>query len=643
MTQRKTARVEHLSESVMAARLQQLKALFPEAFHEDGVDFDALRALLGLEGGAAKERYSFTWAGKQDALLSLQTRSTAALKPDPSESVNWDSTQNLFIEGDNLEVLKLLYKSYYGRVKMIYIDPPYNTENDFIYPDDYTDSMGNYLRVTEQVDDDGLAKSSKLEISGRKHSKWLSMMYPRLFVARQLLREDGVIFISIDDHEVHNLRLLMNEIFGEENFLGIACRVAKKSNNKGDYWSPNFDFVLTYGRNIDTAKPFSGGINESSYNLVEESGSRAGEKYQLIRLYMSNIENRNPEQRYFIECPDGSKVIPPGTTFPPERPNLGDGIWRWTRKTFEENRDKIVIKEARSSNLVDENGNSTKWNVYVKTYLKDVIENNTAKPNSLIENYINQQGTEEIKSLGIPFEYPKTSGLIKYLMEISQIRDDDIILDFFAGSATTADAVLQLNREDGGNRRFILVQLPEITSNPEYPTIADISRERIRRAIKRMEAEAAGKLDGFEARPDEDLGFRAFKLDHSPMRQWEDLPPDTSPEEYTRQLELFVNEPLLDGWTVQEVIAEVALKEVGFSLSYRADVVASVQGQTVYRVSDDDRNQHFYICLDDRLDWEALQPLARALTHADLFVFRDSAVTDTVVANLSLTCRIKSL
>jgi adenine-specific DNA-methyltransferase len=272
-----------------------------------------------------------------------------------------------------------------------------------------------------------------------------------------------------------------------------------------------------------------------------------------------------------------------------------------------------------------------------------VIENNTAKPNSLIENYINQQGTEEIKSLGIPFEYPKTSGLIKYLMEISQIRDDDIILDFFAGSATTADAVLQLNREDGGNRRFILVQLPEITSNPEYPTIADISRERIRRAIKRMEAEAAGKLDGFEARPDEDLGFRAFKLDHSPMRQREDLPPDTSPEEYTRQLELFVNEPLLDGWTVQEVIAEVALKEVGFSLSYRADVVASVQGQTVYRVSDDDRNQHFYICLDDRLDWEALQPLARALTHADLFVFRDSAVTDTVVANLSLTCRIKSL
>ena len=225
------------------------------------------------------------------------------------------------------------------------------------------------------------------------------MLYPRLKLARNLLKDEGVIFISIDDNEVENLKKICNEIFGEENFIGCAGRITKKSNNKGDFWAPNFDYVLTYAKNVNFTFPFSGGANEKNYNLIEEEGPRKGEKYQLVRLYMSTIRNRNPEQRFWIDCPDGSKIIPPGSTFPPERPNLGDGIWRWSRKTFEENKDKIVVKRVKSSNLLNENKEPAKWNVYTKTYLNDVLENSSAKPNSFIENHINQIGSHELVTL----------------------------------------------------------------------------------------------------------------------------------------------------------------------------------------------------------------------------------------------------
>ena len=196
-----------------------------------------------------------------------------------------------------------------------------------------------------------------------------------------MLREDGVIFISIDDIEVENLKKICNEIFGEENFIGCAGRITKKSNNKGDFWAPNFDYLITYVKDINKAETFFGGVNLSAYNITENDGPRKGEKYQLVRLYMSSLQNRNPEQRFWIDCPDGSKIIPPGSTFPPERPILGDGIWRWTRKKFEEEKDKIVIKRVNSSNLINEKGEPAKWNTYTKTYLNDVIDNSTAKPN----------------------------------------------------------------------------------------------------------------------------------------------------------------------------------------------------------------------------------------------------------------------
>ena len=422
--------------------------------------------MLGSAAEPRDERYGLNWAGKADSYKALQLPTSATLKPRVDQSVDFEHAQHVFIEGENLEVLKVLQRAYFGKVKMIYIDPPYNTGSDsFIYPDHFQESREDYLKRIYSLDIDGnltkeglFRKNSK--DNGHYHCNWLSMILPRLYVARNLLRDDGVIFISIDDNEAANLKLLCDEIFGSENFVGCAARVTKKSNNKGEFWAPNFDYVLTYTKSKEYAKEFLGGANIEAYDQIETQGERKGEKYQLVRLYMSSIQNRNPEQRFYIECPDGSKVIPPGSTFPPERPNLVDGIWRWSRKKIESEWNKIVIKAVKSSNLIDQNGAPAKYNVFTKTYLNDVIENSSAKPNSLIESFINQMSSHELTELEIPFDYAKPSKLIAYLLNVAQTSKDDLIIDFFAGSSTTAQAVMELNLEDGGNRKFVYVQMP---------------------------------------------------------------------------------------------------------------------------------------------------------------------------------------
>lgn len=373
---------EAQSANLVADNVAQLKALFPELVtegpHGPAVNLDVLKALVGdATVTDAEEKYGLNWHGKRAARQLALTPSTGTLRPRPDESVDWDTTKNLVIEGDNLEVLKLLQKSYSGKVKLIYIDPPYNTGRDFVYPDRFQDNIKNYLEITGQFEG-GSPVSTNTEASGRFHTDWLNMIYPRLKAARNLLREDGVIFIQIGESELANLRLLCDGIFGEECCLGIACRVAKKSNNKGDHWAPNFDYILTYAKDKSACPPFSGGANTEAYDQVETDGPRKGEKYQLVRLYMSTIENRNPEQRFWIDCPDGTRVIPPGETFPPERPKLGDGIWRWSRTKFEAERDRIVVKAVRSSNLVSDTGEPAKWNVFTKTYLSDVLDKATS-------------------------------------------------------------------------------------------------------------------------------------------------------------------------------------------------------------------------------------------------------------------------
>ena len=556
--------------------IEALKELFPDVVEEDKIDFDKLRVILGEEVDDNEERYNFTWHGKNQAIRISQTPSMGTLRPCKEKSVNWDNTKNIYIEGDNLEVLKLLQKSYFGKVKMIYIDPPYNTGTDFVYKDSFGDNLSNYLKITSQIDSDGCKISTNIDSDGKYHTNWLNMMYPRLRLARNLLSDDGVIFISIDDNEVDNLKKICVEIFGEYNFVGCAGRITKKSNNKGDYWAPNFDYILTFVKNNHSAIPFTGGANIASYNLIEEDGPRKGEKYQLVRLYMSSLKNRNPEQRYWIECPDGSKIMPPGTTFPPERPVLGDGIWRWTKTKFEQEYDRIVIKKVNSSNLIDENHNPAKWNVFTKTYLNDVLEKSSAKPNSFIEEHINQLASHELNSLSIPFDYAKPTSLIKYLMEIAQVKDDDIILDFFSGSASTADAVMQLNNDDSGSRQYIMIQIPEQTDEKSearkqgYMTICDIGEERIRRAgskYNKNSSQTTFNESSFGSKNNIDNGFRIFKLDASNIKKWKCTHYDIQ-----KTISSYENNLLVDSSrTEEDVLYELILK-LGLPLNVKYEI-----------------------------------------------------------------------
>lgn len=521
--------------------IAKIRDLFPgcvtEIVDEKGgarwaVDFDQLRQELAdyaVEG--PQERFVLDWPGKRQALLNANAPIAKTLRPVRSDSVDFDLTANLFLEGDNLDGLKLLQETYLGKVRMIYIDPPYNTGSDFIYDDDFSDEYDEYLIRSLQVDEERNRLVANQESNGRFHSDWLSMMYSRLRLARNLLSEKGVIFISISDDEQANLKKLCDEVFGSANFLGCACRVSKKANNKGDFWSPNFDYILTYSKSKQSCPVFSGGINYSAYSEVDRSGPRAGEKYQPIRLYMSSLDSR-PNQRYYIQAPDGTLLIPPGNVFPDKRVDAAhvlpqsneDKVWRWSKESYIAKKDEILIKKVRSSNLVGPDGEEVFWNVYTKTYLNDVISNSSAKPNSLVEDHINQNSSHELGELGVPFSFAKPSSLIKYLCEIAQIEDGDIVLDFFAGSATTAHGVMAFNQESGKKAKFILIQLPEVLDPSEKsqkagfefckkldlaPTIASIAKERIRRMAQKIKEENKNR--------EADFGFRVLKIDSSNM------------------------------------------------------------------------------------------------------------------------------
>lgn len=519
--------------------IDKIAALFPNCITEtkgaDGklkraVNFELLQQMLSDDIADKDEAYEFTWVGKKAAIVEANKPIRKTLRPCKEESVDWDTTENLYIEGDNLEVLKLLQESYLGKVKMIYIDPPYNTGKDsFVYSDNFSIDTDDYNELIEYKDENGNIQFKQNEITNpRFHSAWCSMMYSRLLLARNLLTDDGVIFISIDDNEVENLKKIGNEIFGERNFIGCAGRITKKANNQGDYWAPNFDYLLTYTKNINKCPSFMGGQNESSYNLIEEEGPRKGERYQLVRLYMTSLDPMRgcTNQRYYIECPDGSFIIPPGEHFPTETkdgafisPKSGkDKVWRWTYQSYLDKKDQIVIKKGRSSNVVGKNGAPTLWNAFTKTYLKDVIEKSSATPNSFIEDHINQKASHELNSLQIPFSFAKPSSLMKYLAGLCRVGNNDIVLDFFSGSASTADAIIQYQNEQQINAHFIMVQIPELCDEDTdaykagFKNICEIGKERIRRAGKKIKEENLGTTK------DLDIGFRVLKVDDSNMK-----------------------------------------------------------------------------------------------------------------------------
>lgn len=596
-------------------QLEKLKQIFPETVTEGKIDWEKLQATLGKENLVIQnERYVLNWAGKAEAFKVLQQSTTATLKPVPEESINFETTENIFIEGENLEVLKVLQKAYYNKIKCIIIDPPYNTGNDsFIYPDSFKENKEEYLKRIGEKDEEGylmkegfFRKNSK--DSGHYHSNWLSMMYPRLFLAKNLLRDDGVIFVHIDDNEVHNLRLLMNEIWGEENFITTFSRLMKTGGAKGRFITPNVEFILVYAKDINSKICFKAPMKleqiDGYYNKIESFGIRKGENFGEERLYKASLEPRI-NQRYWIKCPDGTFAIPPGASFPKNieqgekiKPDAGDGVWKWIyERYFEElKKDNIVFKETSTSALIDQNGNKSRWNIYNKLWLKEQLEKGMV-PANFIDKWENRESSAELKALDIPFDFAKPTNLIKYILELSQTNGKDIILDFFAGSASTGEAVLKLNKEDGGNRKFILVQLPEpCDENSEafkagYKTIADISKERIRRVIKRLnqnlpdskipvpEGNAAQQklFQNSEnpvnhinpSNPNADKGFKVFKLSSSNFKIWRGS--EITEENLEQQLDMFTD-PVREGSEKENMLYELILK-AGYLLTDKVELM----------------------------------------------------------------------
>jgi adenine-specific DNA-methyltransferase len=622
---RKTEAVARISAALAEDQLARLKEIFPECFTEGRVDFDKLRETLGEEIDSRPERYSFTWAGKRDAIRLLQTPSRATLIPCPKESVNFEETGNLFIEGDNLEVLKLLYKSYFGRVKMIYIDPPYNTGNDFIYPDNFADPLDTYLRLTGQKEANGNLLTSNPETSGRYHSAWLSMMYPRLFLARQFLREDGAIFVSIDDHEVQNLRLVMNEIFGEENFVAtIIWQKVFGPKNTARHFSEDHDFIVCYAKNAVTWTPTALPRTEEADARYENPDNDPRGPWSSSDLTARNYYS---EGQYEVASPSGKKF----------KATIG-AYWRVKEEKFKElDRDKRIWwgPDGKGMPRLKRFLSEVKQGIVPQTLWKYQDVGHTQEAKQELLKYVKFEHTDNV------LDTVKPPRLIKRMLQISTAATaGHIVLDFFAGSGTTAHGVLAQNTDDGGNRRFICVQLPERLPIEEkrLKTLSDIARTRIREVIQELTTRESQKLKLNSGEEADDRGFRAFKLGVSNYRPWTGTL-EKDAETYGKTMGLYTD-PLAPGSKPENVIWEVVIKE-GFDLNSSIEKLSEIKGNTVYQVSDSERGQTFRICLDDALKPATIKALS--LGKDDLFICRDKALNDEGAANLALQCRLKTI
>lgn len=524
-------------------QIDKLQQLFPEVFTEGKIDWQKLQATLG-EAVDLGERYGLGWKGKSDVFATIQEKTVQTLHPDRANSVDWDTTGNMFIEGDNLAALKILHKAYYGKVKMIYIDPPYNTGNDFIYNDDFKQTRRSYETEAGITDDEGnVVRDDGLRTNtgGHKHSNWLNMMYPRLFLARNLLRQDGVIFVSIDDNEVHNLRLMMNEIFGEENFVAqIIWERAYAPVNLKHHFSESHDYIVCFARNIDQLGRLSLKRNEEADARYKNPDNDPRGPYKADNF---SVGPANPKNIYEIITPSGRRILPPSGR-------------SWL---FSQERTNELIADNRV--WFGKEGNNAPAYKRFLSEVKDGVTPMTVWKYTDVGH--SQDATKEVKDLfdGVAyFDYPKPAKLIKQLASLCT-DGNDIILDFFSGSGTTAHAVTELNAEDGDNRRWICVQLPELTDEKSeaykagYRTIADIARERIRRAGAKIRADQADKLASLDTPLD--LGFRAYRVDDSNFKQWNELVSD--PEEI-RQQALANLDPLEEGTTDEDLLTELLLK-----------------------------------------------------------------------------------
>ena len=619
------------------AALETMRDQIPWAFAENGKgDFmpeAILPVLRGLNVAPDRgARYRFDWGGSQDAFKAMYAPVAAALAPRRDLSRNFDGTRNIFIRGDNLEALKILRKAYAGRVKMIYIDPPYNTGGDFVYRDDFRDPMNQYLRETGQVDASGkpvraAARVEERKVNGRKHSNWMSMMFPRLFTAREFLSKDGVIFISIDDNEVHHLRMLMNIIFGETNFVSQFVWRKKYGGGKGAKHIVDLhEYIVCYAKDMAQLSELRLPRTERQkeiFRLEDEHVESRGRHY--TRPLKSGLASR-PTLTYPIRCPDGSFVETQWICSESEYLRLlAEG--------------RIVFKKLRSGN----------YNVYKKFYEFD--NGDAVLPESIIYDLAyNQNGKEEIKRLfgvkegrDVPFENAKPVDLLKHLIAMSTYESKDgIILDFFAGSATTAHAVMQMNYDDGGRRQCISVQLPEPTPEKSaarktgFPTIADIGMERMRRAGDQIQKSDNGKMLAAEV----DTGFRVFELSESVFRPWRGTE-KASVESWTAEQKsaLALLPKKVDA---EALIAELMLEE-GYPLTSPMEELKAGRNR-VWRITHSDpalaeEGMMLHVCLD--ADVEEDLHLRLGLCSCSRLVIRGKSLTDSQAMTMGIHCSVR--
>ncbi len=561
---------------IAAENIEKLKAIFPDIFEEGKIDFSKLKQDLGEYVDDEKERYNFSWNGKGRALRLSQTPSAGTLRPCPEESKNWGNTKNLYLEGDNLEVLKLLQKSYHGKVKMIYIDPPYNTGNDFVYPDNFADSIENYKEITGQVDSEGHAISTNREANGRYHTDWLNMMYPRLRLARNLLSDDGVIFMSIDDNEAASMKKICDEVFGEQNYIGIYIKQSKVGGGSDTkFIVKEHEYCVVYAKDINSTSEMYISHDEDYIKRYKEQDANG-------RFFWDTFARPGLKHpiHYDIVAPDGTIM------------NYG---WIHGKERYEQELKEGLVR------IVPKSGDG--WSVQFKQYLNL----SGKKPRSMTMDFGGSiEGKSDIDSLFESeklFSYPKSVKYLKTLFDT--IKDNNaVVLDFFSGSATTAHAVMQLNAEDGGSRRFIMVQLPEPcpkdseAAKAGYKNICEIGKERIRRAGEKIKTEVEEqntqlKLDEVPKKVP-DIGFQVFKLDSSNLKKWNTEAGMTadfvdgseqlnfSAEKLAHDLQAAV-ENYIPGRTEQDVVYEILLK-MGFDLTWPVEEKV-VAGKKVYVVA----------------------------------------------------------
>jgi len=602
------------SHDIAEDKVSELLRLFPEVRTEGGnIDFERLMLTLGKTVDVGKERYGMNWPGKADCFKTIQAPSLGTLRPCPEESVNFNTSENLIIEGDNLEVLKLLQKSYLGKVKMIYVDPPYNTGNDFIYPDNYTESLQTYLEFTGQADAEGRKFGTNTESDGRFHSKWMNMMYPRLYLARNLLREDGVILVSISDHEVAALRFLLNEIFGEENFSAQFVWKSRKypDSRAKTGVSTDHEYILLFTR---SDRGVLRGVERDESKFTNPDNDPRGPWMSRSLLGLATKAQR-PNLHYIItDRKTGRSYDPPEDTG-----------WRYS-----EDRMRSLIEAGCILFPSKPDGRPRE-----KKFRSDLQTEFVAFP-SIIDDVFTSDGTSQIRELfgEDVFDFPKPSKLLVRL--IKQCTDDDgIVLDFFAGSGSTAQAVLELNTSEGGQRKFILVQLPERTNRKDLTAITEITKERVRRVIKNMAEEKQGVLT-FAGKESLDLGFRVFRLAESNFQPWNVSLPKGDVPELEKQLEMHVDH-VRYGRTEDDLLYEILLKS-GYPLTTSVEKVV-LDGKPFYSVA----GGLLLVCLEKQLTHNLIKAMADRKPERVVCLDEGFAGDDQLKTNAVQTMKAKGV